>query len=445
MALGCKCWASFPRDRTPSKRADGFRWVLWLGLTAFLTGPCLSQPASALTNAPVIGGTVVMTDDDAVARDTKEDRAAIMRGFPPTISLEPTSAAKEVLLRRDTVVMLAILERAGEDVEDLAVRLENRTINERIEQMQFAGSVIAFVPLTSTILASSPVLFTPPPWAGRPESFDAERKRQRIQGHLQSFGAVAKTRADAMGGRVQIAPVSGGVTGYSIAAGREKGIAPGTVVSVTADESPEGAECIVKSADDDSAALSCAVAPKLPATGMFLRSTGEGSARYQVRSVAITSKKATELLGTRLSDEQALLAFAASDALSAAGLAVAPPAGGSGERLAATGISRFRTHYGISGSQMDTYTAKFTAPEVQIAVVVDGYNSTMVEDVSRQVHKAWATVGDGEKRAEGTAVRTNPEAWVVNETDTVSVRAVMQSAVRCAVSRYLGRTSEDCE
>lgn len=407
-----------------------------------VAGPCA---AAALTDAPIIGGAMVMTAEDSVARDDSGDRDAVMKGFPPTIPLEPSSAAKSALLKRDSVVMLAILERAGEDVEDLAVKLEDRTVNERVEQMQLAGSVVAFVPLTATILASSPVLFTPPPWAGRPESFDETRKKQRIHGYLAGFGAAAKSRADAMGGRVQTAPVSGGLTGHSLAAGSNKGVSVGTVVSVTADDSPDGTECVVKSVAETSASLDCRAAPKLPATGLFFRSTGEGVARYQVRNVAITSKKALEVLGSQVSDEQPLLAFAASDALSAAGLTVAPPGGRSGERLVAGGVDRFRKHYGIESSQFEKYDVEFTAPEVQIDVVVDGYNSTMVEDVSRQVHKAWATVSDGTKSVEGTAVLTNPEAWVVRENDTISARAVMQSAVRCAVSRYLGKASEDCE
>ena len=78
----------------------------------------------------------------------------------------------------------------------------------------------------------------------------------------------------------------------------------------------------------------------------------------------------------------------------AAGVTVLPPGGTEGQRLTEDGIRQFASNYGVSDAELQRFSLKFPPAEVQVDVVVDGYNSA----------GAWADCGHHAARVNAEAV-----------------------------------------
>jgi hypothetical protein len=172
--------------------------------------------------------------------------------------------------------------------------------------------------------------------------------------------------------------------------------------------------------------------------------------RYQIVGSEITSEKAGELLGNSLEDDSVLMAFRASDELAARGLTVIPVRGSAGDRVARQGVRDFMAEYAVTDSEIAEFSPKFPPAEVQLELLVDGYNTSSVERGVRRarIHKAWITLRDNRgRKVEGIGVEVVDEVadWQREQVRRADARQAMLNAVGCAVAIYLGEESKLCQ
>ncbi|MBI4518045.1 MAG: hypothetical protein HY699_19755 [Deltaproteobacteria bacterium] len=379
-----------------------------------------------------------------------ETEKALTAAFAPAANGRDRHDARGALLNADSVVLISVITLANDRAESFQVPLTTgHTVRIHVAQIILGGTVIAFSPLSRSVLTSVPLLGARVLRLRERPAF--ERLHDEAMKAGMEFARLAQARGQAIGARARSASVRRRTFGaLQLEAGRKDGVMPGMMVSVVNAAADTGIECTVQAVGADTAELNCPTSPGDDTVGVFLRSVGVGTERYQVSTASITSAKARAVLGDAVAADEAMAAFAAADALAATGLTVLPPGGEEGERLTQQGIRQFAAAHGIADAELQRFSLNFPPAEVQVAVVVDGYNTQIVggSPIKRiRAHKAWATITDSRgRRAEGVGVERieEIEGWQDNAPQAADARQAIRKAVACATSRLLGGEAEEC-
>ena len=126
-----------------------------------------------------------------------------------------------------------------------------------------------------------------------------------------------------------------------------------------------------------------------------------------------------------------------------------PPGGRDGERVTEKGIRDYASEHGLTDAELEKFSLKFPSPEVQLDVVVDGYNSAIVPGTVKRsrIHKAWVTVTDNRGhsvRGIGVDVVDEVDGWQEAVPQAADAREAIVNAVRCATGRLLGEEGREC-
>jgi hypothetical protein len=419
---------------------------------AILPGRAVAGISSAkISELPAVWADfIIATAPNSILPPDEENERLLTKSFIPPDSLLSQASARAALMNFSQVVVVGVLTLADSRRSDLHIPLTSgETVDLHLVEIVLGGTVIAFSPLTRTVLTSSPLLGVRR--LNLKEEPSPARLADEVAKATTDFGRRAQERARRIFSRTVAAAVDKGAFGGAVlSAGRADGVLPGTVVSVVGSSAGGGVDCVAKDVRQHDAHLDCAGNVPSDATGTYLRPAGENTSRYQVVDATITSPKAIELLHVSIASDEAMVAFALSDALAAEGLTVLPPKSAEGERLQNDALRRFAAHHGLTESELETFSLKFPPAEVQLSVVVDGYNTAVVKQsrVERiRAHKAWVKVSDSAgKVAEGVGVLLVNEIpdWQEDAPHSADARLAIRRAVRCAAERFLGEEDKAC-
>lgn len=408
---------------------------------------------SASSQPIVWGGMLVSTGDDSILTVTEELQSTLNGRFVEAGAAAHMGEAdaRDALLRGDAVVLLGVITLVDRREERFHVPLSSagETLDLYYGQLIVGGTVVAFLPITGTVLETEPVFGVRHLRLRSPPS--EERLRQETVQAASAFAGAAGVRARMLGDRTEEAAVRKPLIGSPyIEASAANGLRPGVAV-LTKGASGATIHCVVSKLGKGRSTLACPEDPRGNASGSFLRSTGVGARRHQVDGVSITSEKGRKFLDGSVDACEEMLAFAASDELAGLGRTVLPPSGGQGLRLIDRALYDFSFRYGLADSEVEKYTVRFPPPEVQVKVVLDGYNSKVVLEtgvIRVRAHKAWAQVSDRKGRqGKGIGVERvdEIEGWQEVAPQAADARQAMIRAVRCAVRAYVGESGEECQ
>lgn len=361
-----------------------------------------------------------------------------------------TSQGISALMNLESVVALALLTFADGREQEFRVPLSSGDVAEVFsKEIILGGTVVVFSPLTGSVLATSPILGAR--WLRLPQRPSAERLRAETLQALQAFVRLVRERGRIIQSRTRSTSVRVPVLGMPILeAGQSDGVRVGTAIDVVDSRAKRATQCLAAKVEDENAEMDCPESVTNGSKGTFVRAAGVGVERYQVRSASISSARARETLGTTVVADQSTIAFAASDTLAAHGLTVLPPADATGQRLVDHAVQEFMASHAIAQGEFEKLVLKFPPAEIQIDIVVDGYNSQMVREgtVKRvRAHKAWAKATDSLGRsADGVGVELVEEVtdWERDIALTADAMQAITAAVKCATDRLIGKESQQC-
>jgi hypothetical protein len=391
----------------------------------------------------------------AVPSDSSVLPLSLRREFS---SVSSTPAADEAplqgigaMMSLDSLVVLAFLTLADSRQQEYRVAHPTGEIVYVYRgQVILGGTVIVFSPLTGSALTSSPIQKVQP-WQKPEQRASEEELHAQTLVALREFARLARERARSIESRTRSASVRVRVLGAPVLeAGKSDGARVGTVVDVIDSRANKATQCMVSTVEEDHSEMDCPASVTSGSEGRFVRASGVGVERYQIRKVSITSGKARETLDTAIAADESMLAFSAADSLAAHGLTVLPPADATGQMLMDRALHEFMAAHALAEAEFEKLTLKFPPAEAQIDIVVDGYNSQLLRGgpVKRvRASKAWARASDNLGRsAEGIGVYQAEEItdWQENIAPTADARQAIMLAVQCATDRLIGKESQHC-
>lgn len=425
----------------------------WLVLAAVLKSTCVTNVAQADDSpAPIWGDVLLATPEGAILPRSLKGNREITKAFIPTDGgASAMGDTRGALMKFDGVVLIAIVTLADNREEAYHVpRTTGEAINIYNDQLILGGTVVALQPLTRTVLTTAPILGVRRLLLQtRPSE---ERVRDEAMHAASAFAHIAQQRGEMIGTLSRHATIRHRAFGAPILdAGSSDGVRPGLQVPAVDRDKATGVVCEVRRVNEHDSELECSGQPSDHAVGHFLRSDGRDVVKYQVLLSAITSPKARAVLARSLAADEVMVAFAASDKLAARGLTVLPPGGQEGQALIERAILEFEAGHGVADDLLKKFSLGFPSPEVQVDVLVDGYNTAVVHDTGvkrRRIHKAWATVNDNHGHSGqgiGVAVVDEIEDWQEEAPQTADAREAIINAVKCATGRLVGEEANECE